>query len=188
MFKHFSTLLVAFAIATGCGTAHSVTLSMVPSSQTISTTEAQVNLFISELGDFMAPALGAFDVEITYDNSIVSLSSASFGTWLGQSMQTVTESAASVQLIEVSLEPTDFLNDLQPGNFLLATLHFKGVGVGTSEVGFSSVVLSDALGNEILNPALEPASIVVESVVPVPASVWLFGSGLLGLVGIARSK
>jgi hypothetical protein len=25
-------------------------------------------------------------------------------------------------------------------------------------------------------------------VVPVPAAVWLFGSGLLGLVGIARRK
>jgi len=26
------------------------------------------------------------------------------------------------------------------------------------------------------------------SVVPVPAAVWLFGSGLLGLLGIARRK
>jgi len=26
------------------------------------------------------------------------------------------------------------------------------------------------------------------SAVPVPASVWLFGSGLLGLVGVARKK
>ena len=29
---------------------------------------------------------------------------------------------------------------------------------------------------------------VVPTVVPVPAAVWLFGSGLLGLVGIARRK
>ena len=26
------------------------------------------------------------------------------------------------------------------------------------------------------------------AVVPVPAAVWLFGSGLLGLVGVARRK
>ena len=26
------------------------------------------------------------------------------------------------------------------------------------------------------------------SVVPVPAAVWLFGSGLLGLIGVARRK
>jgi hypothetical protein len=27
-----------------------------------------------------------------------------------------------------------------------------------------------------------------DTVIPVPAAVWLFGSGLLGLVGIARRK
>jgi hypothetical protein len=26
------------------------------------------------------------------------------------------------------------------------------------------------------------------SVVPIPAAIWLFGSGLLGLIGIARRK
>jgi hypothetical protein len=29
---------------------------------------------------------------------------------------------------------------------------------------------------------------VVPTVVPVPAAVWLFGSGLMGLAGIARRK
>jgi hypothetical protein len=29
---------------------------------------------------------------------------------------------------------------------------------------------------------------VSASVVPVPAAVWLFGSGLLGLIGMARRK
>ena len=28
----------------------------------------------------------------------------------------------------------------------------------------------------------------VVSAVPVPAAVWLFGSGLIGLIGIARRK
>lgn len=31
-------------------------------------------------------------------------------------------------------------------------------------------------------------AVAVSSAVPVPAAVWLFGSGLLGLVGIARRK
>jgi len=31
-------------------------------------------------------------------------------------------------------------------------------------------------------------SMVVNTVVPVPAAVWLFGSGLIGLVGLARRK
>ena len=36
--------------------------------------------------------------------------------------------------------------------------------------------------------ALETITIHTQSFVPVPATVWLFGSGLLGLVGIARRK
>ena len=32
------------------------------------------------------------------------------------------------------------------------------------------------------------ANLAPVSTVPVPAAVWLFGSGLLGLVGIARRK
>ena len=31
-------------------------------------------------------------------------------------------------------------------------------------------------------------SYLVRSVIPVPASVWLFSSGLIGLIGIARRK
>ncbi len=36
--------------------------------------------------------------------------------------------------------------------------------------------------------ATGPATITSSSVVPVPAAVWLFGSGLLGLVGTARRR
>ncbi|MDX2486916.1 MAG: VPLPA-CTERM sorting domain-containing protein, partial [Gammaproteobacteria bacterium] len=49
--------------------------------------------------------------------------------------------------------------------------------------------------NVELAPALQPnyvgASITIttpEGVVPVPSAVWLFGSGLIGLVGVARRK
>jgi hypothetical protein len=34
----------------------------------------------------------------------------------------------------------------------------------------------------------DPDSAFGGTVVPVPAAVWLFGSGLLGLVGVARRK
>ena len=38
--------------------------------------------------------------------------------------------------------------------------------------------LSDGTGYELVST----------SVVPIPAAVWLFGSGLLGLIGVARRK
>ncbi|MDX2505357.1 MAG: VPLPA-CTERM sorting domain-containing protein [Gammaproteobacteria bacterium] len=49
--------------------------------------------------------------------------------------------------------------------------------------------------NVVLAPSLQPnyvgASITItdtEGFVPVPAAVWLFGSGLIGIVGLARRK
>ena len=44
----------------------------------------------------------------------------------------------------------------------------------------------DAMGNEIGRVVL--AVDITVSSAPVPAAVWLFGSGLLGLVGVARRK
>ena len=40
------------------------------------------------------------------------------------------------------------------------------------------------------NAAFDFTSITASnaSVIPVPAAVWLFGSGLLGLVGVARRR
>jgi hypothetical protein len=89
-----------------------------------------------------------------------------------------------------------------------------GVGVGLGEsagnflvpFGFASTtVVSSARGannlsgtwvtlpspNDLFDAervSVTNASFAQFTVVPVPAAVWLFGSGLLGLVGIARRK
>ena len=42
-------------------------------------------------------------------------------------------------------------------------------------------------GFTVLNPTFSGATIAINAV-PVPAAVWLFGSGLLGLVGVARRR
>ena len=54
-------------------------------------------------------------------------------------------------------------------------------------VFFDQAAFDAELGASSFNLA-DYYSIEVSSVVPVPASVWLFGSGLIGLIGIARRK
>jgi len=56
--------------------------------------------------------------------------------------------------------------------------------VNCTELGYAEVHFSDPAGVQ-QNPLVSGATIAA---VPVPAAIWLFGSGLLGLVGVARRK
>ena len=185
MCKPFVSLFFAFIVVST--SAFSATLSLEPTTQTINFSETtSVDLLISGLGDFTSPSLGAFDVDINFDNTVISFSTATFGTFLGTSIQGVdTSTPGMVKLDEVSLESVPTLDGLQSDSFLLATLTFDGTGAGTSQLGFGAVVLSDAFGNIIADPTLVPSSVTV---VPLSAAVWLFGSGMLGLLGMARRK
>jgi hypothetical protein len=94
-------------------------------------------------------------------------------------------------------ENTDVAGSVFPGipnegsnNTLpLATVTFQAMMSGTVSVGIASD-LSDF--NEGLVYSLDPPADITASagvaVVPLPTSIWLIGSGLVGLVGIARRK
>jgi len=56
-----------------------------------------------------------------------------------------------------------------PGDFQLATAFWQTTAAQSTARAFQDVI-------------------VTPSSVPVPAAVWLFGSGLIGLVGIARKR
>lgn len=53
----------------------------------------------------------------------------------------------------------------------------------------SGEVVDVDFGEEyITDLTFDPGQLTLAAAVPVPAAVWLFGSGLLGLIGIARRK
>jgi hypothetical protein len=61
------------------------------------------------------------------------------------------------------------------------------VGITSADVGISFLGNFGADGVAVTAPTFNPATISIAAV-PVPAAVWLFGSGLLGLVGVARRR
>jgi hypothetical protein len=80
---------------------------------------------------------------------------------------------------------------------LMATLTYTGgslagaIGSGELIGGFVVGTCTGAAAGCDFSQAFSAQNITgtkVGAVVPVPAAVWLFGSGLLGLVGIARRK
>ncbi len=80
---------------------------------------------------------------------------------------------------------SDFNYSLDNGSSWL-TATTNGVGLVTLNLGGTNQVEFRAAGNALANNFyIRNAD---ATVVPVPAAVWLFGSGLLGLIGISRRK
>ena len=119
---------------------YAATLSLSPALQEVALGESTtVNLNISDLGNIVDPSLGAFLVEITFDASILSFDTVSYGSYLGApSETTITTSvgAGIVSLYESSLLLNSELDVIQPDSFTLATLQFTANNLGTSGLSF----------------------------------------------------
>jgi hypothetical protein len=55
----------------------------------------------------------------------------------------------------------------------------------TFTLGISGVTAASSISNVVFSFGTQPETLVG---VPIPAAVWLFGSGLVGLIGIARRR
>jgi hypothetical protein len=72
-------------------------------------------------------------------------------------------------------------------NWCLETINCNSDGVGSMEY----ISYIDTSGNKVLLSSVNHTGEIVfanTAVIPVPAAIWLFGSGLIGLAGFARRK
>lgn len=95
-----------------------------------------------------------------------------------------------------NLQPTDsggtltdalFFADTAPsGDFDIFTLSFEAIGIGDTAISLSESLINPFAGNGAALPVELLGGRVSVSAVPVPAAVWLFASGLLGLGAVGR--
>ena len=171
-----------------------ITVGIYPPSQDVTVgNTAEVELVISGLGLFSSPSLGAFDIDIGYDASLLSFSNATFGDPIfGDqldlfgfgSLSGVGAGPGSVNLFEVSFDsPTD-LDAFQLDSFILATLTFDTILQGSTPLTIDRLVLSDSSGLSLSAGTIQ-GNININSI-PEPSTILLLGIGLVAVTGYRR--
>jgi len=171
-----------------------VILSFTPNTQTVLLSgQASVNIVATNLQN---EYIGAFDFDVSWDNSILSLASASFGNALGGGSlslqsESTNNSLGTSNLAESSLLSS--LTSLQTGttNIILATLVFDALNVGQSVLSLTGNIAGGGfLGNENGNLLAASANTglinVVSTSIPEPETLFLVGVGFLALFGLRR--
>ena len=156
-------------------------------------TTANVNdvFTINVIGtDFLSNVDGG-GINISFDSSVVNILSVSIdeSVWDFGGFGINTGSIDNINGTLDGVMVNTFAN--VKGNFVIATIEMQAIAVGDSLLSLSEYVLNPwASGGSLINPDFIDASVNVTTVsaVPVPAAVWLFGSGLIGLAGFARRK
>ena len=176
--------------------AHTVTLGFDPATQDVGLGSiVDVALRISGLGNATAPSLSMFDIDVSFDSARLSFSSATFGdpvlgdqldifdlggnsTWAGLTGE------GNLNLFELSMDSPADLDDYQAASFTLVTLTFNALSAGSSPLELSFSSLGDAYGDPIFAEVIDGNV----TVVPIPATIWLMGSALFGMLGLARQR
>lgn len=163
--------------------ASAAVISIVPSAYVSDGSPISLDVNVSGVSD-----LFAFQFDIAFDPAILAATGATEGplfSGVGVSFSpgVIDNTAGTISFIGDSLSgPGPGIS----GSGTLAEIHFQPVGIGSSAVGLSNVILLDsALGD--IAATVDNATVSVTALVPEPATFMLI-SVALGVLGAARYR
>ncbi len=164
------------------GSAQAATVSFDP----LASSAGSGDTFFVDVTGSGFPTTEGGGVNLFYDASIVTVTSVSIdaGIWdFVNDFGTIDNGTGTVSDILVSAFP-----GVATGSFVVATIEFQAVGLGSSPLTITESALNPwASGGSAINPSFQAGSVTV-STVPLPGAVLFFMSGLLGLIGIAKKR
>ena len=166
--------------------AQAISLAIFPVTQAVQGGQtADVAITISGLGNAATLSLSTFDLDVSFDPSILGFNTVVYGdTVLGDQLDlfgvgfpiiATTPGVGTVNLFELSFNTVAELDGSQAGSFTLATVTFDPLAGGTSPLALTVNALGDAAGGALIVASVAGADVTV---VPEPTSLLLLGSGL----------
>ena len=149
-------------------------------------TDGDVNIFIdlSPLASLESSyTLAMFDDSVT---TVTEMLSANRLDIVSNQIVAITGPISGGDFIATGTDPVATLSLSGNHNFILGitdgTNWFMDTGTGSISLGANAEIITFAGANSVF------VTDVTVSAVPLPAAVWLFGVGLIGLAGIARRR
>ena len=181
-YKTIYTVCFAEFLVAGMANTQAATISFNNSLQDVN----QGDLFSLTVQGSEFPDLSGGGIDFSFDPSVVQINSIAINT----SVFTFESGAGTLDNSIGTLIDTYFNTFTGTGSsFDVMTIGLEAIGLGeTSLMMFESSMFpfADEFGG-VVDVTYESAVINV-SAVPLPAAAWLFGSGLLALVGFIRKK
>ena len=195
--KRLSAILLLVCIAQA-PIAHAVLLSVQPDTTFAANDDlVSLDIVVSGLGNFGPDSLGAFDVFMGYDATVLSFSGYSLNNLLGDLGGQAIDSSAgdlggSVNIAEVSLLAAAMLDALQPDEFIMASLNFDvldlAIGATTELSILPGAVLSSAFGQPLSVTGGLSATIEGRAAVPLMGTLWLLLGGFISWSAARRLR